>query len=238
MTVTPEQLAAYADGELAAEAAAEIEAALAQDEELRAALARHRALRSRLAMHFDPIAREPVPDRLGALLRPSGPNGPAGAEVIDLAAARERRRPVPPGGRWIWLAGPALAASLVLVFVGISLRKPSDYAGPELSGALDRQLVAEQTDQTAVRVLLSFRDRNGQYCRGFTAPGQSGVACRDERGWKLREVLAPVDAQQGEYRQAESAASRIMARAQDMAAGAALDSEEEAAARARGWAPR
>src|SRR5690606_11603626 len=64
MTIPPELLAAYADGELDAEAARAVEAEIAGNPALQAQLAAHRALRARLAAHFAPIAEQPVPERL------------------------------------------------------------------------------------------------------------------------------------------------------------------------------
>lgn len=225
MTPSPEQLAAYADGQLDAADAAQVEAAISRDPVMARQVAAHRALRARLAGHFAPVAEEPVPERLSALLRSSQ------AEVIDFAAAaRARTRP---RFRWTWVAGPALAASLVLA---LTLRGPATrtYASDEIASALDSQLVAEQPGDAPVRVLLSFRDRSGDICRAYAAGRRSGIACRDDRGWKMQGGSGGPEAETSEYRQAASAGD-ILARAQAMASGPALDAQEEARARALGW---
>ena len=86
MTVTREDLAAYADGELPPERAQQVAQAVERDPELVQQLAAHRALKDRLAGHFAPIAEQPVPDRLSAMLaRETAP-------VSDIATAREKRQ--------------------------------------------------------------------------------------------------------------------------------------------------
>lgn len=230
MTPTPEQIAAFADDELEGAARATVEAAVAADPALQAQVAAHRALRARLGAHFAPVVDQPVPDRLAALLSP-----PPATPVVDLAQARAGRRAVP---RWTWLAAPALAASLVLAVVLDPPGGPGPgYADERLAAALQEQLVAEQPADAPVRVLLSFRDRAGAYCRAFASTRQTGIACRDEAGWKLHAAQVAEERSPGEYRQAGSEAE-IMQAAQAMAAGPALDAVAERAARAGGWGGR
>lgn len=233
MTVSPELLAAYADGELDAETARTVEAEVAGDAQLQADLAAHRALRARLSAHFAPIAEQPIPDRLRQMV--TSPDQ-AESNVIDFAAQAERRRAPVMQARWVRYAGPALAATLVLAFVGFGLRsKDSGYAAGDLAQALDGQLVATQPADAPVRVLLTFQDKQGQYCRGFSGQARSGIACRDDRGWRLMKVLDGAKGSDTEYRQAGSPNMAIMAAAQDMAAGEALDAEQEEKALHSGW---
>ncbi|MBW8752814.1 MAG: anti-sigma factor [Sphingomonadales bacterium] len=233
MTISPELLAAYADGELDTDTARAVEAAIAGSAELQAELGAHRALRRRLAAHFAPIAEQPVPDRLRqAVFADAEPN------VIDFAAAaRNRRKPASPGG-WTRIVGPALAASLVLALVGVRMWPAGDYARGDLEEALDAQLVASQKADGPVRVLLSFRDRQGQFCRGFTGRARSGIACRDDRGWRLLKTFGGTKNDAAEYHQAGSPDMAVMAAIQDMAAGPALDGTEEAKAARLGWQAR
>ena len=121
MTITPERLAAFADGELPEGEMREIEALVAADPDLARQVAAHRALRQRLSAHFEPILKAPLPEHLVARLTPPGP------QVINLAKARQQRdsrRSIP---RWTWLVVPALAASLVL-FVMVPLRDKNEAA--------------------------------------------------------------------------------------------------------------
>lgn len=221
MTPTPEQIAAFADGQLEGAEQAQVGAAIAADPALARQVEAHRALAQRLGAHFAPIAAEPVPDHLAALL--------AAPKVVDLAEARARRRGLP---RWAWIAGPALAASLVLAIS--PGQRPTSYVSDDVALALDTQLTSEQAGAAPVRVLLSFRDGDGAFCRAYAASEASGIACRDDGGWKLQAAGRSEAPSGTDYRQAGSDGD-IMARAQAMAAGPALDAAEERAARDGGW---
>lgn len=229
MTPTRENLAAYADGELDPLSAVEVEAALVADPALAAQVKMHRALKARLSAHFAPILEEPLPHRMAASLAPA-------SEVIDFTAARKRhtlRRTLP---RWTWIVGPALAASLIVaLFVPRSGDSGNNYASQELAEALDNQLVASQPADAPTRILLSFRDQDGAYCRAFAGVAQSGIGCRDDQGWRLRMIGHGSPAKSGEFRQAGSDSSTVMVAAQEMAVGSALDAKEEEIALRSGW---
>lgn len=229
-SVSKEELAAWADGEVTGQRGVEITALVAADPALQAQVQAHLALKARLAAHFAPIAEAPVPDQLARLLQ-----SPTPAPVIDLAAVRadraERRR-LP---RWTWLAAPALAASIALaVVLPAGGDAPADgYAGSQLARVLDNQLVATQGSDAATRVLLSFRDAEGTFCRAYSASDAGGIACRDDNGWRIVALGAGGSGQGSEYRQAGVA--EVLAAAQAMADGPALDAAQEEAARANGW---
>ncbi|UYH55466.1 transcriptional regulator [Qipengyuania sp. SS22] len=229
MTITREELAAFADGELPPKRASEVAAAVEGDPELAHQLATHQALKSRLAGHFAPLAEEPVPERLSDMLAQKT------APVADMGAARERRQARRTLPRWSWVVGPALAASLALAVFLPRGEAPDGYAGAQLAGVLDTRLVAEQGADEDTRILLSFRDADGEFCRAFTAEAGSGIACRDARGWKLEALGEGATGAQTEYRTAGGGTTEILVQAQQMADGAALDAEAEAAARAAGW---
>jgi len=227
MSVTREELAAFADGELEPARQAEVAAAVAADPALAAQLDAHRALRERLGAHFAPVFEAPVPERLSSLLRPE-------PQVIDFGAAREKRERARTLPRWTWFAGPALAASLALAV--LMPRGTNDgYASGDLAETLDDQLVAAQAADAPTRILLSFRDEDGVFCRAFAGEAQSGIACRDDAGWRLIEEAAGAEAQGSEYRMAGNPAAEVLERAQAMAAGPALDGAQEEAAKVRGW---
>ena len=208
---------AWVDGELAPAEAARVEQAVAADPALRDLAETHRTMRARFAAAFGPIAQEPV-----AL--PS-------AEVASFAEARAKRM------RRLWVPG-AIAASLAAgLFIG-QIERPTGVrdradalalAAP-LGHALDTQLSGAAGP---VRVALSFRARDGAYCRSFSAMHLDGVACRTGEGWTLR-YAAPGTAQGGDYAQAGSDTARASAIA-GMIAGEPLDAARERAARSRGW---
>jgi hypothetical protein len=204
-----------------------VAAAVAADSALADEVERHRAVRQRLAAHFAPILDAPVPERLSALV------GGGKTKVVDFTTASQRRasRGFP---RWGWIVGPALVASLALA-VFLPRGTPQGYADRELADALDQQLVATQASEAPTRVLLSFRNHTGQFCRAFSGSAQSGIACKDSTGWRLQATAPGAAAEPGDYRMAGSPAAAIMAQAQDMAAGPALTAEQEQAAKAKGW---
>lgn len=229
MSVTREELAAFADGELDPKRHAEIEEALAAYPELLQEVEAHRTLRARLSAHYAPILDEPVPDRLGGLLQRS-------SNIVDLAEQRSSRSAARTSiPRWGWIAAPALAASLVLALLIPRDSAPEGYAGQQIATALEGQLVATQAADSPVRILLSFRDHSGSYCRAFTSASQAGIACKDAQGWQMRERLEGSAESSSEYRQAGSASDALMALVQEMADGPALDAEQEKHAQGRHW---
>lgn len=232
MTVTREQIAAYADGELGGTELAEVEAAIAADPAIADQVEKHRMLKAQLAAHFAPFAKQPVPERLSALVHTGDEHG----EVVSFAAERRKRGLAPLARRWAPIAGPAIAASLLLAVwqpwrVG---EVPEGYAKGELATALDTQLIATQGLEVEPRILLTFRDRAGQFCRVYRKAETGGIACHNETGWKIERELGVGLAQTTEYRQAGSD-TVILAAAQEMSAGEALDAVEEAQAMEKGW---
>lgn len=225
MTIEPEMLMAYADGELDPLDAKRVERAIAGDPALAREVERHRALRKRISDSFAPVADEQVPDRLAALLK---------TNVVDLPAPKTR----PILTRWREAA--ALAACLVLgLMIGIGVsRGPVSagagglYASGSLAAALDDQVGGADG---AVKVAVSFRDKQGSYCRVFSSSAADGIACRDASGWSLRRTQQGSTAQRGAYAQAGSPDPELMAAAQDMMAGEPLDAKAEEAARKAGW---
>lgn len=228
MTIFPEQLAAYADGELDEVTATRVRRAIADDPELARELDRLTALRGLLAARFDPILTEPVSERLTAPIA-------AAAKVVSLDEVRTARRKLWQRPQFQRGAVAAIAASL-LVTVMVSGRggAPAGYADRQLAAALD-ETMSGQTGPDGTKLLISFRAENGGVCRGYSGKDASGIACRDKQGWKVM-VLGGAGAQSTtQYQQAGSTDAAVMAAAQDLAAGPAFDTAAEAAARKMGW---
>lgn len=232
MSVTDEQIAAYSDGELAGDELARVESAVAADPELARKVEAHRALKAKLGAHFAPILNQPVPDRLAAMLQPE----PQTAEVVSFGQERAKRGLAPMVRRWAPIAGPALAASLVLAFFQPwnSTDLPTGYANDRLAGVLDTQLAAAQAAGADTRILVSFQNDAGEYCRAYRMSDVGGIACRDSTGWEINREYTLDGAQTTEYRQAGSEAE-LLAAVQDMAPDGALTAEEEAEAKSNGW---
>jgi len=221
--MTDDELAmAYADGELDALSAMRFGKRIAAEPELAAAVEAHRALRARLEAGFAPIAEEPVPDRLTGLI------------PTNLAELRPRSRVAT-----YWRAATAMAACLVGgIAIGQFLQPAPGVSGSPLvaSGTLAQSLDDQLAGATGpTRILASFRDTKGAYCRVFQGEAIDGIACRDHGGWALRRTQASEQAGKADYRQAGSAAPELLDAAQSMMAGEALDPAAERVAQAKGW---
>ncbi len=228
MTISPEQLAAYADGELDEVTASRVRRAVADDPDLARELDKLTALHRMLVARFDPIVTEPVSERFTTLID-------AASKVVDLSEVRTARHRVWQRPQFQRGAVAAIAACL-LATVMVSGRggAPAGYADTQLAAALDETMSSE-TGADGTKLLISFRDSKGTACRGYVAKDTSGIACHDSRGWKL-EILGGAKAKQtSQYRQASSADASIMAAAQEMASGPALDLAGEKEAREGGW---
>lgn len=256
MSVTDEELMAFADGELSGADAARVQAAIAADPALAERLEAERKLRAKLRGHLDPVADEPVPEAWAAMIAAAAKEDAEDEhKVISLAAARaEKAEKAGKAAREArsaararpfmqrWGTGIAIAASLALgLFMGtriasgpVTQRDGALMASGLLAERLDTQLASAQ-GSGSVRILTSFRREGGDYCRVFASNGTSGIACRDKAGWTLERTISGGAAQQSQYRQAGAANMELMAAAQEMADGAPLDAAQEEAAKAKGW---
>lgn len=231
MTIDPETLMAYADGELDPIAAKRVEKAIAADPALAAQIEQHRKLAASLRAAFDPVAAVPVPPRVETLLRES-------AKVVPLAPKPARRE------RSFWMG--AVAASLVAGLLagplvlprdpgGVAMRDGTAIASGEVAKALDTQLASAQVPDAPVRVGVTFRDGAQRWCRTFESGATGGIACAQGKGWRIERLYGGISQQGAAYRQAGSPAAAMMADAQAMMAGDPLDAAAEKAARDAGW---
>lgn len=249
MKVSEETLMAYVDGELDAEGVAVVEQAMREDPALATAVDAQRGLRQRLQQAYAPVLDEPMPERLLAAVNAGAANEtPAtDATVVPLRASRDTRTP---RRGWHWPEWTALAASLAIgVLVAPWLRPDAPPALLEMSGdglvaraglahALDNRLASEGAGPGPVSVGLSFRARDGHYCRTFVlAPPRAvaGLACREGDGWRV-SALGEARPAGGELRLASAplppaVLSEVDARLQ----GDPLDAAGERDAREAGW---
>lgn len=177
-------LNAYVDGELDAQAGAEIERALANDASLRARVLGLREVDAWLSGALKPALIEPNPPHAPVVSRPSA------------------------NSRFYW---PAVAASIAALSIGAvlgyQLRTPSTSDASVYERAFLQTL---ETKPSGVRVAWSNPDqavrgtivpvrtwqaKNGQYCREYQATkvrdnitdSETGVACRRDDGtWRVR----------------------------------------------------
>jgi hypothetical protein len=243
MAITDETLMAYADGVLDAEAAHEVERALAEDEALAARVAAladaRRAVRAAYG-NADPVP-EPLLRKVEALAEADAARRAAMASgmVVDLAS---RRRPAP---RWQLplAASVALAAGgLAGWFAAQQARAPavSAIAGlgdPALVEALGSVASGERValpGGAGFAAIASFRDGDGTFCREFEYDPDANrtivaVACRAAEGWEVRLAVAAPAVGDGDYAPASSL-DTLEAFLAATGAGPALSAEEERAA--------
>lgn len=245
-----ERILAYVDGELDPAGAALVEAAIAADPAVADAVARARRLRAQLRDAFDPVLDEPVPAHLLALARGAGSTAAAPAPgPAPGGGATVHPLPRPARRRWALPEWTAMAAALVLG-IAVSQLAMAPPAGPlvsesgrlvadgVLAESLQSQLGADTGD--GLRIGLSFRDRDGAFCRAFRVGGErdlAGLACRAPDGrWQVPVVVsvAPVDG--GALRQASTALPEaVLAELDARIDGEPLDADQEREARDAGW---
>ncbi|MDR6127044.1 hypothetical protein QE361_001577 [Sphingomonas sp. SORGH_AS802] len=107
---------------------------------------------------------------------------------------------------------------------------PRAVAAGLIATALDRQLSGEPG---GIRIALSFRDRQSDFCHGFSARHVAGMACRDNDGWQLR-YGAPGTARHPDQRSAGDNAE-AMRFVRTITAGDVLDRAGEEVAQAKHW---
>ena len=262
MTPGDERIFAYVDGELDAAGAAAVEAAMAADPAVADAVARARRLRAQLREAFDPMLGEPVPAHLLALARGAGStaaakdaaSGPASAPVSGSApmpapGATVHPLPRPERRRWALPEWTAMAAALVLG-VAVSRLVMAPAPGPLVSesgrlvadGALAESLQSRLAAETGdgPRIGLSFRDRDGAFCRAFRVGGErdlAGLACRAPDGrWQVPVVVSVPPVEGDALRQASTALpGAVLAELDARIDGEPLDADQEREARDAGW---
>jgi anti-sigma factor RsiW len=245
-----ETLMAYADGELDAAQRAAIAAAVEKDPELARRVEKHRALRAQVAGAFAPVRDQPVPDRLMSAAR---------SDVVTANVAPAPRGTVlqfpskgarVPGPAWSVREWAAMAASVVLgVVISWRVFAPAQQgllaadggalvARGELAAALETQLASDQRQEDKVQIGVTFKARDGNYCRSFTLPAArtAGLACRAGSEWQVAATAA-TEIPAGQVQQAAGPMPATILTAIDArVTGEALDAAGEEEARRAGWA--
>lgn len=220
MTIDPETLMAYADGQLGPIEARRVAQAIAADPALAEQVDRHRALAASLRDAFASIERAPVPANLETLLRES-------SKVVPLTPRNER--PFWVGAVAASLIAGLFAAPLVMPRSDLVIEDGRTLARGDIARALDTQFASTQTDASAVRIGVTFRDKARRLCRSFERGATGGIACASGKDWQVERLYGGLTAQRADYRQAGSPAAELMADAQAMMAGEPLDAADEAA---------
>lgn len=258
-----ETLMAYVDGQLDPQRRAAVEAALADDPEAQATARMFRESAARARDAFDPILREPVPERLLAAI-----NAPAAGKVQDIRLARRGAARFFPQTAWARAAAVALLVGAGAGYLSVQWwRAPLDatthvaIADPLLhealettaSGAVFARRESEGDVGRDIMPLLTFRDTANRYCRefesAFKGAGEArvsyGVACRENGAWQPQAVMtgtlvAPTlradPAARSEYVPAMGGAvAGFDAVVRQLMVDGPLKPDEEAALIGRGW---
>jgi hypothetical protein len=156
-----------------------------------------------------------------------------------------------PARSWIW--GGALVASVLLGILLGQLLQPLLGLAPfiarggrlaasgRLAHALSKELAAEESPEAQVRIGISYRSRDGQYCRTFALrepESSAGVACREGSVWRVQVLTRMLEEHAQPGRQ--SVATLPVAVRQVVEAqidGEPLDAHAEANLRRRDWRP-
>jgi hypothetical protein len=237
MTASRESLMAFIDGELSSEEERRVAAEIAASPALNAYVEEQRALKSRVDADFAPILTAPVPERFERM-------------VIDAPVSRAagpRRNPFSMQLPRLWIPAAAAAAGIA---IGIGLsnlvggammesRNGALLATGGLARILSTQLAASQSATASTRVGLSFRNKDGNFCRTFQTAvatnALAGIACREEGDWRILATAA-TQADAGEFRQAASSLpNNLRATLNSMISGKPLNAAAERTARSHNW---
>jgi len=232
MEPTRENLSAFVDGELPPREMERIAALLATRPDLDAWVKRQETLRAGIRNSLSDLAAAPPSEKL--------------MRVIETA---------PISWRWrlqqIWrgtaikVLAPAGVALAMGLLIGIGLTPPGDIASRggqvvaqgALASALDKGLASEGAPASGPRIGITFRDRDGRYCRSFDTDAQSGFACHGNMGWGIAMLAArPNGESSGPYHMAGSEMPDVI-RAAIAASiqGEPFDGTAEKTARDSGW---
>ncbi|MEO5973385.1 MAG: anti-sigma factor [Sphingomicrobium sp.] len=223
-----EEFYAWLDGELDEEGAARVAARVAADPALARLAAQHRTLGEGLRGAFAPVMADDVaPARVTA-------------EVVDLGARRDSRRPNFGLPQWAAMAATLAIGLVAGQFVNegsgatVESRDGVLVAAASLDQALGQQLASAGTDGS-VRVGMTFRSRDGAICRSFSDVASSGLACRNGERWQVEGLFAAPSGPDTDYRMAAGEDPRLAALIENRIAGEPFDSVAEKAARDANW---
>lgn len=247
--ISDEQLMAYADGELDDRRTQEIGRAIDNDPALAARLRVFRVTGRALSPHFQAVFdAEPPAAMVDAIRSAPVTRGrmPAG-EAISGSIGRILQVIGLGPSPWPALAG--LAAGLV---IGAAATVSGGLLGSQAlvaerdgmlvaAGHLDRTLETQTMQASragSVRVVSTFQDEMGRWCRLYQSAEHSGLACRQaEHVWRIIALgegaagtdASPVPSGGGGAQAVDDLAASMMA------SSTALDAETEAALVARSW---
>ncbi len=197
MKISDDMIAAYVDGELTGEEAAQVRRAEAEDSAVRDAVQRYRTLRAEIDSSFRLVMNAPPPRRFTNMLNTVSSESAPSSRRLDRPGWRKSRR-------FVALTGGAVAASLAIGF-SLGVLSPSSEDGDGLQLAADQTLSAGtfvaqlENDPSAkagdrFHIAATYITADGGVCRRFFLGEDErlqGVACRrSANDWRIT-ALAP-----------------------------------------------
>lgn len=185
MQVTDEELSAFLDGELPAEASKRVAAALDEDETLRRRLQRLAFADRALASAYAAIGDSKMPAWVTALIAGDGPRPEQPDPPSRLAAPIAAGVALIVGAAFGWLIaapkGVSDAALAGIVSPASALNEALETSPSGAEVAIFRGKKAE--------LILTFRSGDGAWCREFTVTtpkdAAHAVACRNNGKWRV-----------------------------------------------------
>lgn len=242
MTITPEILAAFVDGELPPSEMRHVEAEIANNPDLRSYVEQQLALRREIHDAFDVVLEAPLPERLLATAERPDKGRKSAAELLQGWLARHALA---------WSGIAALTALVLGLGVGLAVTGSRNanifpennglIARGALETALNTQMTAQRQQAQLAKIGISFRNKTGSYCRTFQIGGtepQAGVACHQGGAWRIA-LLTQTTTDAGANAPYQPAASGmpdvVRSAITDMISGTPLNAADERTALAAGW---
>lgn len=235
MNITDQTLSAFLDAELPEPEMQAVRECLRADPALSDRLAELAAVDSRLLRHYSTIDTQPLPASVTDTLA-AGSDGSAISSPDNVVAF--------PGWRRLRVAGAAVAAVLVLALAVAQLfdggRNASWQTVAQGLESVPSGKPVQLADGRTLTPRLTFRNRQGDYCRQFHLQGPAqaseNIACRSRESWTLaaQTEVAPSPGNRG-Y-QTASGGSVLDDTLDRMMAGGVIGPSQERQLIESGWA--
>ena len=214
---------------------------MARDPEVARAVERHRAMAAQVRGAYEGVLEEPVPERLAALVAESGRRRRSSTSPRDATpgASRSGHCDCRPGPRWPHRFAVGLFVGMFLMREPAAPYEASTARSWRAASSTRRWIRSSLPLPTELRraIGISFRNRDGDYCRTFHLQRDAsvaGLACRSGDAWQL-QVLAAAPPHEGELRPAAAMPIPVLQAVDAAIDGEPLDAAAEAAARDAGW---
>jgi hypothetical protein len=237
--VSDEMITAWLDGEVTPQQRSEIESAIAASPGLGVRVARLARADRLLAPAYAETLNAPVPQRFEAVI---GKSRRAGGFAGFREALSSLLSPRPMAMAAASLVVGVMIGGAILSGSPTAAGMASDSEGRMIAdNAMAQSLASAASGATAgpVSIRLSLVDESGRYCRQFETPATAGLACREGEAWVIDTLSrmggrSSVDA--GYVMADGSMDPAISAALERLGVRRVLDSREESAAIASGWA--